>query len=183
MKTYIYCDRIEKLCSQLLILPVYQDERPLTSLSSKIDWRLCGKLSALLAQNIVTGTASEGVIFAPRNKLFIDRIFLCGIGTRRELNDAEINFIFENIFRRVKSMIVQDYTISISQFITGKMQYEDVAGRMIRIIAKIKKDSPKFPETQYIVVNGRDELLKLANCLKKLDRNIPIDMSIEVVSP
>src|SRR5260221_14536712 len=64
---------------ELLVAPFFADERPLRGTGGLVDWRLCGRLSRLLAARRVTGALGEtpllpagglgfgkGVLYGPR---------------------------------------------------------------------------------------------------------------------
>jgi len=80
---------LDQLQTQVILLPFFEDERPLRGPAGLIDWRLCGALSRLLAAGDLRGSFGEkGWTIAP-SKLEAERLLLLGLG-RSEAFDREI---------------------------------------------------------------------------------------------
>src|SRR5438874_9265009 len=50
---------------EALVLPFFSDERPLRGAAGLCDWRLCGRLSRLLASGRVQGQWGETTLYPP----------------------------------------------------------------------------------------------------------------------
>lgn len=70
---------IDSLC-----LWVRADERPVRGLTSFVDWRLCGYLSRLLQEAYFRGEAGEALLLAFEEGLPCRRVFVLGLGQKRE---------------------------------------------------------------------------------------------------
>src|SRR5262245_66486135 len=44
-----------------LVVPLFSDERPLRESAGRADWRLCGRLSEVLAEGRLSGRRGDGV--------------------------------------------------------------------------------------------------------------------------
>ena len=66
-----------------LVLSAFADERPLRGAAGLADWRLCGRLSALLKRQRFTGTGGETLMIPPGRRLPFSRILVFGLGERR----------------------------------------------------------------------------------------------------
>jgi hypothetical protein len=64
---------------ELLVAPFFADERPLRGAAGLADWRLCGRLSRLLAAGRVGGAFGEATLL-PGQKLAFPRVVLFGLG-------------------------------------------------------------------------------------------------------
>lgn len=64
----------------LAILPVFLDERPLLGVAGYLDWRLCGRLSALLRSGFGTGDCDERVLTCGHRNVPFERVVLLGVG-------------------------------------------------------------------------------------------------------
>ncbi|MGM0577486.1 MAG: M17 family peptidase N-terminal domain-containing protein [Myxococcota bacterium] len=69
---------------EVLVLPVFADERPLPGLAGLVDWRMCGALSQWLMGGFATGAAGEQVLCPTRGRLSHRLILLLGLGVRSE---------------------------------------------------------------------------------------------------
>ena len=73
---------VERVRADLLIAPFFEGERPLRGASSRIDWRLCGHLSDMLARGAFCGAADEAVLVPTGTALRAPRALLLGLGPR-----------------------------------------------------------------------------------------------------
>ena len=76
---------IDSLC-----LWIRSDERPVRGLTSFVDWRLCGYLSRLLQGAHFLGEAEEALLLGPEGGLPCRRVFVLGLGERKEWTSESI---------------------------------------------------------------------------------------------
>jgi hypothetical protein len=70
-----------------LVLPFFSDERPLRGAAGLCDWRLCGRLSRLLASGRVQGKWGETTLYPPGRRLPFARLVLVGLGPADRFDD------------------------------------------------------------------------------------------------
>jgi hypothetical protein len=71
---------MDELQTELVILPFFSDERPLSGAAGLIDWRLCGMLSRQLMAGHINGSFGEKALVAAPPKLKSDGLLLVGLG-------------------------------------------------------------------------------------------------------
>jgi Cytosol aminopeptidase family, N-terminal domain len=72
----------ERLRADLLVAPFFLGERPLRGAAGRIDWRLGGHLSAMLARGAFDGEAEQAVLVPTGSRLRAPRALLVGLGAR-----------------------------------------------------------------------------------------------------
>ncbi|MGB5219669.1 MAG: M17 family peptidase N-terminal domain-containing protein [Polyangiales bacterium] len=73
-------DSLDRLQAEVIVLPFFSDERPLTGAAALIDWRMCGALSRkLLAGHLDGHFGEKGMIAAPP-RLKAEGLLLVGLG-------------------------------------------------------------------------------------------------------
>lgn len=75
-------ESIDDLAADTIAIGLTSDGRPLTGAAGYVDWRLCGHLSKLLLQGVVTGARKEKVLFPTMGRLPTSRLLLFGWGPR-----------------------------------------------------------------------------------------------------
>ncbi|HSZ80931.1 MAG TPA: M17 family peptidase N-terminal domain-containing protein [Polyangia bacterium] len=68
-------------------VPVWTDVRPLRGAAGLLDWRLCGRLSMMLASGKVTGAEGEQTLFPTAHRLPWRLVLALGGGPRRDFSD------------------------------------------------------------------------------------------------
>jgi len=78
----------------LVLVP--KDERPLRGEAGRIDWRLCGEISALLESGFASGVSGESTLIPAGGPISARRLLLFGLGLTKHLGRRRI----EQAFRR-----------------------------------------------------------------------------------
>jgi len=71
---------LDELQTEAILLPFFEDERPLRGAAGLVDWRLCGALSRRLASGDLQGTFGEKGWTITLPKLKAERLLLFGLG-------------------------------------------------------------------------------------------------------
>jgi hypothetical protein len=79
--------RWDEAARDVLVLPVFKDDRPLRGAAGLADWRLCGRLSRLVKSNHATAEAGETLLLPPGRRLRFARILWFGLGEARGYTD------------------------------------------------------------------------------------------------
>jgi len=72
----------------ILVLPVFRDDRPLRGAAGLADWRLCGRLSRLIKASKATADAGETMLLPPGRRLRWKRVMWFGLGDAKGYSDA-----------------------------------------------------------------------------------------------
>jgi hypothetical protein len=76
---------LERCPDELVAAGVFEDERPLKGLAGLVDWRLCGRLSALYLGGFASGALGERVLRPTGGRLPQPAVLLMGLGPRGAL--------------------------------------------------------------------------------------------------
>lgn len=79
--------RWDEVDSGSLLLTFFSDERPLRGAAGLADWRLCGRLSALIKRGKLGGTRGEILLYPPGRRLSFGSIMLFGLGSSSHFNE------------------------------------------------------------------------------------------------
>lgn len=71
-----------------LLLPIFEDERPLRGAAGLCDWRLCGRLSRLIKSGKAKAQQGETVMMPPGRRLPFGRLLLFGLGSSRDYGEG-----------------------------------------------------------------------------------------------
>ena len=77
---------VDALVCNAVVVGVFSDVRPLAGLLGMIDWRLCGRLSRLFEQGVITGADGERILLPTLGRIPAPRLFLYGWGPSTTAN-------------------------------------------------------------------------------------------------
>lgn len=72
--------------ADIVVAGFFSDDRPLRGAAGRLDWRLCGQLSDLLASGFLDGEAGGAVLLPGSGPIRATRVLLLGLGKRREFS-------------------------------------------------------------------------------------------------
>ncbi len=99
--------------ADLTVLPIFCDERPLQGLAGVLDWRLGGRLSAMVRQGICTGAPGEHVLTLSRTTAVLWRVVLLGLGMRHGFDHRRAAEAGEQVRTLCQNLCVQDLLLGL----------------------------------------------------------------------
>lgn len=103
--------RWDESARDVLVLPVFKDDRPLRGAAGLADWRLCGRLSRLIKSSRATAEAGETLLFPPGRRLRFSRILWFGLGDARGYTDERFRRDLARILGVVTGAGVTDWAL------------------------------------------------------------------------
>jgi hypothetical protein len=87
-----------------LCVPVWTDVRPLRGAAGLLDWRMCGRLSTMLAAGKVTGDEGEQTLFPSAHRLPWRLVLALGAGPRRDFSERRFQTCVRRAFDAAKGL-------------------------------------------------------------------------------
>jgi len=93
---------LDELETEIIVLPFFSDERPLSGAAGLLDWRLCGTISRKLMAGYLDGSFGEKALLTTPPNLKSERLLLVGLG--------ESTAFDSDVARRACALIVDALT-------------------------------------------------------------------------
>ena len=77
---------VEAVGADIVVAGVFGDDRPLRGAAGRLDWRLCGQLSDLMASGGLDEGPGSAVLLPGTGPIKATRVLLLGLGKRREFS-------------------------------------------------------------------------------------------------
>jgi hypothetical protein len=91
---------VDALDVDAVVVGLCSDVRPLGGILGMIDWRLCGRVSRLVEQGVITGVAGERVLMPTLGRIPPPRLFFFGWGPAASLaTDERVGAMAEMVAR------------------------------------------------------------------------------------
>jgi hypothetical protein len=81
-------EAIERVEADVAVVTFFRDDRPLRGSASRVDWRLCGRLSRLLRAERLAGHPGEAALFPTQGGLRAPVLIAMGLGARSAFDGA-----------------------------------------------------------------------------------------------
>jgi hypothetical protein len=91
---------LERLAVDVAVVGMPSDERPLQGCAGRADWRLCGRLSALLEQGRLRGDVGEAALLPSTGGIRAPLVLALGHGQREGLDGARCRAIARDAVAR-----------------------------------------------------------------------------------
>jgi leucyl aminopeptidase len=81
---------LERADAEVAVASFFDGERPLRGAASRADWRLCGMISALLAQGRLRGAVGDALLVPTERRLRAPRLVVVGLGPAARFGAPEL---------------------------------------------------------------------------------------------
>src|SRR5580704_11355863 len=80
--------RLDEANVELCACAIWTDERPIRGLGGLLDWRLGGRLTALLRSSFLRGELGETLLIPGKPHVPFEKVLVVGLGPRAAFDDA-----------------------------------------------------------------------------------------------
>ncbi len=106
-------DELDRLDRDLLVLSLFEDERPLRGLNGLVDWRANGRLSQMLTSGEITGKNGEKILTTPDHRIDAGRVLIWGLGPNREFDNMAYVRVVERLFATIAKLNASSLVMNI----------------------------------------------------------------------
>jgi hypothetical protein len=97
-------DAFERATADLAVAGLFFEELPLRGGAGRIDWRLCGLVSELLADGRIHGHRGEALLMPSEGRMRASRVLLVGLGQYTEYRLPQISESMRGVMLRASSL-------------------------------------------------------------------------------
>jgi hypothetical protein len=116
-----------------LIVPT--DERPLQGEAGWVDWRMCGRISELLAAGYARGEVGEAVLVPSTPPLEAVRVVLIGAGAARELRDRALRGAAQDVAEKLLGLRATMAAVAVPGAVDVEHDIEDLLRGFVHGVA------------------------------------------------
>lgn len=132
--------QLDLITTEIIVVPIAEDERPATGAAGLLDYRLGGRISKLLEEQAVDGALGQVHLVPGRPKSTFDRVLLLGEGRSTELNLHVYTRIIEQLLRGLEHLGARRAVVELPGRRNGKIP----ADQAVEILLELTKDNPWF---------------------------------------
>ena len=106
---------IERIRADVAVVPLFAGERPLRAAAGRVDWRLCGRLSHLLAAGRLSGAVGEAVLIPGGGGMCAPRVLGVGAGERDRIDAALFERWVDDALARARGLAARRAVIALPE--------------------------------------------------------------------
>lgn len=116
--------RLDEANVELCACTIWSDQRPAGGFAGLLDWRLGGRLSALMASGFVSGEEGETLLVPGKPHVPFEKVLLLGLGQRSGFGDAAFRQAVLRIARALEGMRVRRAVVELPGRASGAIDPE-----------------------------------------------------------
>jgi hypothetical protein len=115
---------LEEASAEVCACSIWSDERPMRGFAGLLDWRLGGRLSALLQSGFMRGDLGETLLVPGKPQVPFEKVLVVGLGPRGAFADATFRRAILHIARALEGMRVRRAVIELPGRASGAIDPE-----------------------------------------------------------
>lgn len=96
--------RLDQAGTEVLVAALASDERPPHGLAGLVDFRLAGRISAIIESGFATGELGEVLLEPGQPRLPFDKILLFGVGARETFNERVYRIVLDKLLATLEGL-------------------------------------------------------------------------------
>jgi hypothetical protein len=105
--------KLDLLGTEVIMCGVASDEQPPHGVAGLLDWRLAGRISALIEKGFVSGKVAEVVLVPGKPKLPFDKVLLFGVGPRADFSEPVFRVVIEKMLGTLEGLRARSAVVEL----------------------------------------------------------------------
>lgn len=132
MKQIVFTSRpLDRIKTDIAIVPIFEDVRPLRGAAGLVDWRMNGYLSRLIRENRFKGEFEELLLMPAGKRLQARQLILFGVGPQEGFSE----YLLPAVYRRMLNMIAGKrdihFCFCLSDLIQEKFEWRNAVRKFV----------------------------------------------------
>jgi hypothetical protein len=123
---------VERVPAEVVVVTHFESDRPLRGEAGRVDWRLCGMLSDLLASGRLRGAAGDAALLPTFGRLRTPRVLVLGLGAAAGFGAVDVKNLARVAVVRLARLRVTTAALALPGHWTGLLPAGPGAGAVVR---------------------------------------------------
>ena len=157
---------VDRTPADVAMVPLFASDRPLRGSAGRADWRLCGRLSQLVASGRLAGAPGEAALIASTGGLRAPLLLVLGAGPRATFDAPGLEALIRDGVCRALGLGARTIAFPFPDAALGGVALEHHAEALLGAAAAGVATRPGATELLLRVVVPRDEARRTAQALR-----------------
>lgn len=104
---------VDKVLADVIVLPFFEDERPLRGIAGLADWRMSGALSRLILNETIVGREGDSLLMTTDGRMSTSRLMLYGLGSSERFDGKRFQGILSTFVGTLERLRLSRLAITI----------------------------------------------------------------------
>ena len=175
---------VDRARADLVVVPLFSMERPLRGGAARADWRLCGKLSALLAAGRLAGAPGEAALLSTFGGLRTPLLLVLGVGERALFDERRFEIFAHDAVARGLAIGAGVLALPLPEDPGGQPAQERRAAALLAGAATAVAEAAPPVELLLRLLVPREELVHSADVLRRARaQRLPESVTLKLCKP
>lgn len=175
---------VERTRADLVVVPLFSMERPLRGSAARADWRLCGKLSALLAEGRLAGAPGEAALLSTFGGLRTPLLLVLGAGERAAFDARRFEVFAHDAVSRGLAIRAGVLALPLPEDPLGQPAHERRAAALLAGAATAVAEAAPPVELLLRLLVPREEVVHSAELLRRArPPRLPESVALRLCGP
>jgi hypothetical protein len=175
---------VERARADAVIVPLFAMERPLRGGAARADWRMCGKLSALLAAGRLTGEPGEATLLSTFGGLRTPLLLVLGAGERAAFDERRLEAFACDAVARGLAVGARVLALPLPDDPVGRLAHERRAAALLAGVAAAVAGAEPPVELHLRLLVPREEVVHSTDVLRRARvPHLPESVALRLCGP
>jgi leucyl aminopeptidase len=175
---------VERARADVVVVPLFAMERPLRGGAGRADWRLCGKLSALLVQGRLTGAPGEAALLSTFGGLRTPLLLVLGVGERAAFDARRFEAFAHAAVARSLAIRAGALALPLPDDAGGQLAHGRRAAALLAGTASAVAEAPPPIKLRLRLLVPREEVIHSADVLRRARAlRLPESVTLRLCAP
>lgn len=175
---------VERARADVVVVPLFSMERPLRGGAARADWRMCGKLSALLAAGRLTGATGEATLLSTFGGLRTPLLLVLGAGERAAFDERRFEAFVCDAVARGLAIGARALALPLPDDPVGQPAHERRAAALLAGAAAAVAEATPPVELRLRLLVPREEVVHSADVLRRARApRLPESVALRLCGP
>ena len=175
---------VERAQADLVVVPLFSMERPLRGGAARADWRLCGKLSDLLAEGRLAGAPGEAALLSTFGGLRTPLLLVLGAGERAKFDARRFEDFARDAVARGLAIGAGALALPLPDDPAGRPAHERRAAALLAGAAAATAEAAPPVALRLRLLVPREEVVHSADVLRRARApRLPESVALRLCGP
>jgi hypothetical protein len=158
---------LERIAADVACVALFRDERPLRGGAGRADWRLCGRISALVAEGRLRGEAGEAALVTTFGGMHGRLLLVLGAGPREDFDSRAFEGLVQRAVAHAFALKVGRLALCFAEGARGQAASEARATGLVAGAAAAAGGAPPGSQLELVLSTAPEEVARAIDLLRR----------------